>query len=64
MLFCERMDPHEAIIIKGARKYAENTGYGGSLNLKVLESPIVETFDSMNHLEQHTFIAIDAYIAQ
>lgn len=58
------MDPHEAIIIKGVRKYADNTGYGSSLNFNELESPIIESFDSMNRLEQHTFIAIDAYIAQ
>ena len=31
MLFCERMDPHEALLIVGMKKYANYTGYGDTL---------------------------------
>ena len=36
-LFFERMDPHEAIYMKGAKKYSDYTGYGESLDFKVLD---------------------------
>lgn len=36
-LFLERMDPHEAIYLKGAKKYSDYLGYGTSLNFKQLE---------------------------
>jgi len=37
-LFLERMDPHEAIYLKGARKYSDYSGYGGSLDYKKLDA--------------------------
>ncbi len=36
-LFLERMDPHEAIYMKGAKRYSDYTGYGGSLEFKALD---------------------------
>ena len=61
-LFFERMDPHEAIYMKGAKRYSNYTGYGGSLDYKALDqSKRVVKFDSLQRLEC-IFTAIDASI--
>jgi poly(ADP-ribose) glycohydrolase len=36
-LFLERMDDHEAIYMKGAKRYSSYLGYGGSLKFKALD---------------------------
>jgi len=56
------MDPHEAIYMKGAKRYSNYTGYGGSLDYKALDqSKRVVKFDSFQRLEC-IFTAIDASI--
>ena len=59
-LLCERMDPHEAIVITGVRKYSSYTGYGESLQYaKLPEKQQHSLVDSVGS----TFIAIDAVVS-
>lgn len=61
VLFLEKMEESEAILMKGARKFAEYTGYGNTLLFKGCNPDEIkeDNLDSEKRLE-NTFIAIDA----
>lgn len=61
-LFFERMDPHEAIFLKGAKRYSDHTGYGGSLDFKPMDQSKRKIILDSQQRIQSIFTAIDAYI--